>query len=380
MKTLIVKYLNGTINKEDEETLRRWLQDPENQRVFSDFVKIQYHLDYMTSGIEETEAYNDVIANIQIKNTEKLKKRNNIVFLMIAAAFIGGLVINSVLFKQDKLIEPIEALSEITLTLEDGSIQTLYVDQEKEVTREDGSYVSKLNREELLYDSVRNGDKKELVFNTLSVPNGKTFKLKLSDGTSVVLNSGSKLKYPIYFSDPQQRKVFLEGEAYFEVVTNAEKPFIVETKDISVTALGTGFNVTSYPNDGQCCAVLLHGKVEVQDNKKQNKKIILAPNQAANYRSNQLILENVDPSNYVSWITGGLWFINDAMPIVFNKIERKYDVRIISEYRGLDDIVLSAKFSKESLEDILKTLKAYKEFDYTITNNTIYITNAKSKI
>ncbi|MDM1444969.1 FecR domain-containing protein [Myroides odoratimimus] len=380
MKTLIVKYLNGTINKEDEETLRRWLQDPENQRVFSDFVKIQYHLDYITSGIEETEAYNDVIANIQIKNTEKLKKRNNIVFLMIAAAFIGGLVINSVLFKQDKLIEPIEALSEITLTLEDGSIQTLYVDQEKEVTREDGSYVSKQNREELLYDSVRKGDKKELVFNTLSVPNGKTFKLKLSDGTSVVLNSGSKLKYPIYFSDPQQRKVFLEGEAYFEVVTNAEKPFIVETKDISVTALGTGFNVTSYPNDGQCCAVLLHGKVEVQDNKKQNKKIILAPNQAANYRSNQLILENVDPSNYVSWITGGLWFINDAMPIVFNKIERKYDVRIISEYRGLDDIVLSAKFSKESLEDILKTLKAYKEFDYTITNNTIYITNAKSKI
>ncbi|MDM1468638.1 FecR domain-containing protein [Myroides odoratimimus] len=380
MKTLIVKYLNGTINKEDEETLRRWLQDPENQRVFSDFVKIQYHLDYMTSGIEETEAYNDVIAKIQIKNTEKLKKRNNIVFLMIAAAFIGGLVINSVLFKQDKLIEPIEALSEITLTLEDGSIQTLYVDQEKEVTREDGSYVSKQNREELLYDSVRKGDKKELVFNTLSVPNGKTFKLKLSDGTSVVLNSGSKLKYPIYFSDPQQRKVFLEGEAYFEVVTNAEKPFIVETKDISVTALGTGFNVTSYPNDGQCCAVLLHGKVEVQDNKKQNKKIILAPNQAANYRSNQLILENVDPSNYVSWITGGLWFINDAMPIVFNKIERKYDVRIISEYRGLDDIVLSAKFSKESLEDILKTLKAYKEFDYTITNNTIYITNAKSKI
>ncbi|MDM1094873.1 FecR family protein [Myroides odoratimimus] len=380
MKTLIVKYLNGTIHKEDEETLRRWLQDPENQRVFSDFVKIQYHLDYMTSGIEETEAYNDVIANIQIKNTEKLKKRNNIVFLMIAAAFIGGLVINSVLFKQDKLIEPIEALSEITLTLEDGSIQTLYVDQEKEVTREDGSYVSKQNREELLYDSVRKGDKKELVFNTLSVPNGKTFKLKLSDGTSVVLNSGSKLKYPIYFSDPQQRKVFLEGEAYFEVVTNAEKPFIVETKDISVTALGTGFNVTSYPNDGQCCAVLLHGKVEVQDNKKQNKKIILAPNQAANYRSNQLILENVDPSNYVSWITGGLWFINDAMPIVFNKIERKYDVRIISEYRGLDDIVLSAKFSKESLEDILKTLKAYKEFDYTITNNTIYITNAKSKI
>ncbi|MDM1098254.1 FecR domain-containing protein [Myroides odoratimimus] len=380
MKTLIVKYLNGTINKEDEETLRRWLQDPENQRVFSDFVKIQYHLDYMTSGIEETEAYNDVITNIQIKNTEKLKKRNNIVFLMIAAAFIGGLVINSVLFKQDKLIEPIEALSEITLTLEDGSIQTLYVDQEKEVTREDGSYVSKQNREELLYDSVRKGDKKELVFNTLSVPNGKTFKLKLSDGTSVVLNSGSKLKYPIYFSDPQQRKVFLEGEAYFEVVTNAEKPFIVETKDISVTALGTGFNVTSYPNDGQCCAVLLHGKVEVQDNKKQNKKIILAPNQAANYRSNQLILENVDPSNYVSWITGGLWFINDAMPIVFNKIERKYDVRIISEYRGLDDIVLSAKFSKESLEDILKTLKAYKEFDYTITNNTIYITNAKSKI
>jgi ferric-dicitrate binding protein FerR (iron transport regulator) len=380
VKTLIVKYLNGTINKEEEEALKIWLQDSENQRVFSDFVKIQYHLDYITSGIEETEVYNDVIANIQIKNTEKLKKRKNTVFFMIAAAFIGGLIINSVFFKSNVLVEPSVVLSEITLTLEDGSIQTLYVDQEKEVIRQDGSYVSKQNKEELLYDSISNKYSKELVFNTLSVPNGKTFKLQLSDGSSVVLNSGSKLKYPIYFSDVQQRKVFLEGEAYFEVVTNPKKPFIVETKDISVTALGTGFNVTSYPNDGQCCAVLLHGKVEVQDNKKQNKKIILEPNQAANYRNCQLTQENVNSSNYVSWITGGLWCINDAMPIVFNKIERKYDVRIIREYNGLDDIVLSAKFSKESIEDILKTLKAYKDFDYNIINNTIYIINPKSKL
>lgn len=380
MKTLIVKYLNGTINKEEETALKVWLQDPENQKIFSDYVKIQYHLDYMTSDIDESKASNNVFANINIKSTDTQYKRNKIMYLMIAAILIGGLIVNSVFFRQEITVEPTEIVSEITLTLEDGSTQILYTGQEKDVTRGDGSLVSKQSNEELLYDTASEGHSKKLVFNTLFVPNGKTFKLKLSDGSSVVLNSGSKLKYPVYFSDPKQRRVYLEGEAYFEVVTNPKQPFVVETNNISVRALGTGFNVTSYPNDGQCCAVLLHGKVEVEDTKGQNEKVVLIPNQAANYKDHQLTFENVDASKYVSWVNGELWFYNDAMPVVFNKLERKFDVKIVSDYNGLDDIVLSAKFSKESIGDILKTLKTYKDFNYTITNKTIYITNPKSKI
>ena len=115
----------------------------------------------------------------------------------------------------------------------------------------------------------------EMLFNTITIPRSGEYKLVLSDGTKVWLNSASKLKYPVAFTGGQ-RKVFLEGEAYFEVAADTVHPFLVETSGMSVTVMGTGFNVMAYPEEMEAAVTLVHGKVGVQTDHRQQ---ILQPDE-----------------------------------------------------------------------------------------------------
>ncbi len=374
METLIIKYLNGTLTQAEEFELNLWLQEPKNQKVFQEMIRIQYHLDTISTDVNTTESYKSVLANIQIKSKNNKNNNKYFAYYLVASLLIGFFVANFLFFKKENSPVNLESVSEITLVLEDGTIQTIKEGEEKEVKRKDGSYVSTQNNDELSY-SASSEKNKDLIFNTLIVPNGKTFRVVLSDGSRVVINSGTKFKYPIEFASTKERRVYLEGEAYFEVITNPAKPFIVETPNIDVKALGTGFNVTSYTADEKIYAVLVHGKIEVENTKNTNEKVVLKPNQLVDFSNNTLSVENVNPEKYIAWINGDLLFIGEPMQDVFNRLERKFDLKIINNSDRFDDIVLTAKFRNESIEDILKTFKAYTNFSYSVNSKTIYITN-----
>jgi len=202
-------------------------------------------------------------------------------------------------------------------------------------------------------------------------PPGQRTKLTLDDGSVVWLNARSTLVYPSDFS--RNRHVTLTGEAFFEVAANPDKPFTVAAKGVNITALGTKFNVTSYPEDDETQVALMEGSVRVWDD--SGKELILKPNQQAHYRSNKLAakqelpveeklvvedrrdnrltLQPIEHEEYFLWTNGVYSFVNEPLSGVFQKLERYYDVKIEITDASVLDNEFTGKFRQQDGVDMI---------------------------
>jgi ferric-dicitrate binding protein FerR (iron transport regulator) len=207
----------------------------------------------------------------------------------------------------------------------------------------------------------------EPVYNELFAAFGTRSALKLSDGTSVWLNSGSSIKYPDRFVG-NSRIVILNGEAYFEVESNPQKPFIVETSSLNVKATGTKFNVSGYASDDEAEVTLVSGKVEVSlsgDNK-NIKSTKLDPNQhfSFNKTTGTSSVINEDTYKYISWKDGKLIFHNEPLSRVLERISQIFNIDIEIKGEEIKNYSYRATFQDESLAEILKLLKISSPIDY----------------
>ena len=168
-------------------------------------------------------------------------------------------------------------------------------------------------------------------FNQMIVPYGKRSHLLLSDGTQVWINSGSRLVYASQFKG-DIREVFLEGEAYFEVAKDTDKPFYVRTDAFKIKVLGTKFNVKAYKDDLEHNAVLVEGKVSMKaSNQFFSKEVILSPNQKSTFTQGEddFQITNVDETGlYTNWIYGYLEFKRANLSDVLKSISRYYNIDI----------------------------------------------------
>ena len=201
--------------------------------------------------------------------------------------------------------------------------------------------------------------------------------LTLPDGTKVWLNKNSIFRYPKEF-DENNREVHLEGEGYFEVQKNPEKPFIVHVDDINVKVLGTVFNVRSYPEDSEIEVSLIKGKVNVFSASETRDNVILAPDEQLTYdkRSGKMNHHHVDALQTSQWTTGRLSFVNASVPEIMKAIERKYDVRIVIHSKYLDKEVFSGSISpKLTVEEILDYMDVDNKYSWSRSGNVITITD-----
>jgi len=208
----------------------------------------------------------------------------------------------------------------------------------------------------------------EPVYNELFAAFGTRSALKLSDGSLVWLNSGSSIKYPDRFIG-NNRTVVLKGEAYFEVESDPEKPFIVETSSLSVKATGTKFNVSVYTSADEAEVTLVSGKVEVSltDDKKNINSSKLGINQ--HFLFNKVngttsIINEEDTYKYISWKDGKLVFRNEPLSQVVKKISQVFNIDIEIKGDEIQDYCFRATFQDESLAEILKLLKMSSSIDY----------------
>lgn len=207
----------------------------------------------------------------------------------------------------------------------------------------------------------------EPVYNEIFAAFGTRSSITLSDGSSLWLNSGSSLRYPVKFIG-DERKVYLNGEAYFEVESNPKKPFIVETSSLTVRATGTKFNVSGYDSFEESEITLVSGKVEVcmTDNYNNLLKSELNVNQhlSFNKAAGTSSIKTGDTYKYVSWKDGKLIFRDEPLRNVVKRIGQIFNIDI--ELRGaeIQDYTYRATFEDESLEEILKLLKASSPVDY----------------
>jgi ferric-dicitrate binding protein FerR (iron transport regulator) len=170
--------------------------------------------------------------------------------------------------------------------------------------------------------------------NQLIVPYGKRSFIVLSEGTKVWLNSGSKLIFPSVFNE-KSREVILEGEAFFDVAKNKEKPFYVKTEAFKMKVYGTKFNVQAYLQDNDCQIVLVEGKVGMNVGEGiRSPEVFLAPNQKATISKGEekFDITNVENTEiYTAWIDGYLTFTNEDVSDLLKRVSRYYNVEIDTE-------------------------------------------------
>ena len=194
----------------------------------------------------------------------------------------------------------------------------------------------------------------------LIMPYGSSSKLVLSDGSVVWLNAGSSLIFPSAFTG-KTREVVLFGEAYFDVAPDKDKPFSVQTSALEIRALGTGFNVSDYPEDNIVQTVLKEGSVAIRriNAAKNEKEIILKPNQLVSYdkKTNQSRITNVNTDFYTLWTDGLLCFENRDFNRVIKSLERYYNINIQFENPLLGMVKISGKLDlNQNQEEVFEYL------------------------
>lgn len=216
-------------------------------------------------------------------------------------------------------------------------------------------------------------------FTETIAPRGQKSQIVLADGTKVWLNSDTKIKYPGNF-DKNQRDVYLDGEAFFEVTKNAHQPFVVHTSEVNVEVLGTKFNVKAYPNENQIETSLFEGKINlVVDDSKVSKKFLteVNPGEAFVYLKGDHKLEakNFQKEEIDGWKNNQLIFKDDTFNNLVRKVERWYDVKIVYDEKLFSDRRLTVElYEGERLERLMEIVGMALSVNYKYDKGEIILT------
>ena len=184
--------------------------------------------------------------------------------------------------------------------------------------------------------------------------------IELSDGTKVTLNRDTKINYPDKFGD-DIREVSIEGEAFFEVTPNPNKPFIIHAGEATIKVLGTSFSVNAYPENDKVEVIVETGKVKfskLQTSLKTAHEVILDPGEKGTYlnKSKELTKSTNNDPNFLAWKTHKLIFSETSLNEVIKQLNKVYRVQIETADPNLDSLLLNAHFEKESLDFILEVI------------------------
>jgi hypothetical protein len=357
------------------------LKDPKNVKLFKSYIKTNYYSIYAMNEFETEDILTEIRKRIRL--TEK--KENGLIFLKKSLKYAALVIVMFGLGYYSHLNnighgvqvpKIIPKADDIVLI---AGNRSLIIKKDEYKTSSEKKLVSNINlvqkSNKLIYDNDAKIEK--LRFHTLKVPYGKRFNIIFSDGSTVYLNSGSTIKYPVKFLPNQQREVFLQGEAFFDVVENKSDLFIVNTNGINVEVYGTKFNVRNYPEDYNSDIVLVQGSVGIS-NSKNNDIIKLTPGYKGSVNKENLSVEKskINTKIYTSWIDGEFIFRNESFVQILRKLERLYNVTIIDNRDNISETELfnaSIDIDEEKIEEVLNYFNKIYNINYQIFNNKIII-------
>jgi transmembrane sensor len=376
--------LSSDNSKPEAKPFLKWLQKDKEDFKASVITELLLAIKFNSFNSKEgTDLFFNEIKPINSAKSKRKKVLNN--WLKCAAIFTGLLITTTYTIhkynkNQAKLAFSLIKTSGITLKINgDDNAQIIENTGVKTITSNSGNEIGTIQKDILTYKRNTNSKDQFAPTNTLSVPYGKTFDVVLSDGTYVYLNAGSVLTYPSHFNGALKREVFLRGEGYFKVAKNKNIPFIVKTETLDTRVYGTEFNVSAYNSDSVTEVVLVEGSVGVKGVTKtptsSNKYLVIKPSQKASKKRalNILEIEKVDVKPYISWKVGVLAFNNENIANIFQKLERKFNVKIKNNYSDLYKHSYTGVFRSENVNEVLFTLSNHTNFYYTINGNKITI-------
>lgn len=378
---LVQKHLNDELNDQDKQELDNWLQESEENRLFFDHLTDEKSL---AATLSEYEVSKDIIYG-KIKKAipldgEKRKRYTAIAWLnprritavaasvlIISGALVWWSIVNrnepgtgtAAVPESQRDRQP--AFEGAILKLADG--QEIILDDAKDgnVAKEGNTQITKQGGL-LSYNSSDPSNK--VLYNTLSTPKGRVYKLSLPDGSKAWLNAASSIRFPAAFSG-DVRQVEVSGEVYFEVKQDKEMPFHVKVDQFTtIDVLGTEFNVNAYDNEKVLRTTLLTGSIRVQ-NKEQEQKgssVLLKPGQQAQWKNVETVqtitvVQQVDIEKVTGWKDGYFSFDDLTLEELMREVERWYDVEVVYE-KGIPAKAFFGKVSRNlSLLDFMDGLK-----------------------
>lgn len=383
---LMKKALLGEANESEQQELEKRLAEcPDLQNVFEQLqngetlrVAFEEYKNYSSK-----KAYESFLQ--KIGQTEPAIKKPRafriwwyltaaVVFLVIGLSFYMS---NYVSIEEDNkpLIQP--GIQQAQLTLPDGSVIDVH---KKEVNIIVDGVQVKYKKGVLSYEPTvttqheeKNVEEKPAKSNELIIPRGGENTVILADGTTVHLNAGSKLTYPVRFAG-KRRIVALEGEAYFDVAQDEAHPFVVQTHLGEVMVLGTAFNVNAYTNARVCYTTLVRGKV--QFSAPNVGTVTLQPGEQAIVSANGTEKRTVDLDEYIGWVNGVYNFKNRSLGEIMETFERWYDIQVYYETPDLRDITYSGSLKRYgTINSFLDALELTGDLTYKISGRNILIYN-----
>ncbi|TKC08072.1 DUF4974 domain-containing protein [Pedobacter polaris] len=202
------------------------------------------------------------------------------------------------------------------------------------------------------------------IWTTMGNPSINVKKLVMPDGTNIWLNAYSSLAYKKSEYNLVKREVRISGEAFFDVVHNVEKPFVVRSGNLSTTVLGTAFNVEAYKTAKDISIILVRGRVKVQA---ENQEKFLVPGQILKYGTDNRYMDvkSIETKDVNAWIDGKLVFNDIPLADAFKKMAQQYNITIIApEAKKLNNKRLTGVFERQRPEDLLRKILFIYGFDY----------------
>ena len=354
IEEIIIKRLSEEhLSKEESVFFDKWYQNSSNREYYNDLLKIRSGIiaSQVKERIDKRKAWNQVHPARKISLIRTLLKFAAIMILPLSLGVFLLIREN----KQEKVVYaevPVQpGRKQAVLTLSSGQ-QVMLADTIVHVN-EKGMVISNFPDKELVYKIMNDTMKTETIYNTVTVPRGGEYKLVLADGTIVWLNSDSHIRYPVTFSG-NTRQVELEGEAYFEVAKDVEKPFIVRMNEYNVRVTGTQFNVRNYLNES-LATTLVEGGVQIERKGKVDR---LRPGQQAVLENNEIRIRVVNVEEQVAWRHGAFGFTQCRLENIMEELARWYDVDVFYMNQQVKNYHFSAWFKRSSsINEVISILE-----------------------
>jgi hypothetical protein len=376
--TLYQNYLDNKLSKEEFEDFLCLLQNPDEEKILADLVDNTWETMFEIPSAPVMPLYK--------RKWYQASAAAAIFFAVIAGSYF--MITNpanknvSTFSSQHMANQKVEPEGKnVILTLGDGSQIILDDAKNGTLAQQSNAQIIKLDNNQLTYKSTTALVGKA-VYNTISTPNGVQYKLMLEDGSTVWLNALSTLHFPASFTG-EERVVELEGEGYFEIAKNAERPFIVNIKkafqkdsDLKVKVLGTHFNINAYHNEPIVKTTLMEGSIEIMKGTTIKR---MTPGQQASISEQKgepgLNLVHVDVEDAAAWKDGRFIFHGNNIQSVMRELSRWYNVTI--KYEGeIPNEQFVGKISRsryEKIGQILAILERTKVVHFQVDGNNIIV-------
>lgn len=377
---LLQLYLLGDITEEERQELEDWCEEaPRNRKLFEQICQEDLFSKerYVYEKIHDTKAF-----SVFEKRVRKVSSRSIGNWWKYAAVLLFPiLVVGSwkLMHETEQVsivassVAPIQpGCSQAVLVLDDGR-KVFLKEEEEGVISEDKEITVTGEKDRLVYTSSEGKNVDEIRFNELEVPRGGEYKVRLADGTLVYLNSATRMKYPIKF-DEKERKVYLSGEAYFEVAKDPERPFFVEMEGVEVRVYGTSFNVNTH-QEGNIQTVLVKGSIGVKV-LSSGMESMIRPGQMAEFKqgNTKVDVKDVNVAVYTDWKDGIFRFENQRLEDILTVLSNWYDVDVFYQTAFVKELHFSGYMERyKDVSVILEAITLSTGVTFSIQGKTIVV-------